>query len=136
MRARVAFLAVLLVGAIAITALAASNARRVVGNCTKSQVRPSTIVLSCADDNLQLTHLQWSSFGSAVARGKGDYYVNDCTPYCAAGKFHAYPITLTLSQAKLCKDGHDDYQEAKFTFTATKPRGALSSFQLFCPLPG
>jgi hypothetical protein len=135
-RARVPFLALLLAGAIAITAFASSDARQVVGNCTKSQVHPATIVLACADYNLELTHLDWSSFGDATAYAKGDYYVNNCEPYCAAGKFHSYPIKVKLTQAKPCPDGHDDYREAAFTFIATKPKGAVSKFQLSCPLPG
>jgi hypothetical protein len=135
-RYRIGFVTLLLAGAVAISAFAAGSARRVVGDCTKSQVRPSSIVLACADDNLVLTHLGWSSFGSADATAKGDYYVNGCTPNCAAGKFHSYPIKLTLSAARECPDGHDDYREASFTFLATRPRGAPSNYALFCPLPG
>ncbi|MGD1050930.1 MAG: hypothetical protein ABR947_07650 [Solirubrobacteraceae bacterium] len=135
-RYQMAFVTVLLVGAVAVSALASGNARRVVGDCTKSQVRPSSIVLACADDNLVLTHLQWSSFGASEAKASGDYYVNGCTPDCAAGKFRSYPIKLTLSAARECPDGHNDYREAAFTFLATKPRGAASSYALFCPLPG
>ena len=103
---RLVFVTVLLAGAIAVSALASGSARRVVGDCTKSQVRPSSIVLACADDNLVLTHLHWSSFGASDATAAGDYYVNGCTPDCAAGKFHSYPIKLTLSAARECPDGH------------------------------
>ena len=135
-RYRLVFVTVLLAGAVAVSALASGSARRVVGDCTKSQVRPSSIVLACADDNLVLTHLHWSSFGASDATAAGDYYVNGCTPDCAAGKFHSYPIKLTLSEARECPDGHNDYREASFTFLATKPRGASSNYALFCPLPG
>ena len=129
----------LLFGAIAITALASGHARRVVGNCTKSQIRPATIIIACADDNLSLTRLHWSSFGGAAARATGQYYVNDCTPNCAAGRFHSYPMTLVLSKAKVCPDGHDDYQSAAVTFTAARPAGQRSARvqqSLSCPLPG
>lgn len=135
-RATVLLLACGLVGALAVSALASPNARRVVGNCTKSQVRPATITLACADDNLSLTHLRWASFGGPTARAGGDYYVNDCTPDCAAGRFHSYPISVTLTNAKVCPDGHHDYRRAAFTFLASRPRGAVSTFQLSCPLPG
>jgi hypothetical protein len=135
-RYRMVFVMVLLAGAVAVSALASGSARRVVGDCTKSQARPSSIVLACADDNLVLTHLHWSSFGASDATASGDYYVNGCTPDCAAGKFHSYPIKLTLSAARECPDGHDDYREAAFTFLATRPRGAPSKYALFCPLPG
>ena len=138
-RARAGFLALMLVVAIAISALASSNARRVVGNCTKSQIRPVSIVLTCADANTALTKLRWSSFGHASAYASGDYYENDCTPNCAAGKFHSYPVKLALTSAKVCRDKFDDYQRGTITFTGARPpgqKGAHASIQLFCPLPG
>ena len=138
MRSRVLIAAFLLLGAVAISALASADARRVVGNCTKSQVRPSAIIIACADDNLSLTRLHWSSFGGTTARGSGDYYVNDCTPDCAAGRFHSYPIELVLSRAKRCPDGRDDYRSATISFTSTRPpgqRSARSQQLLSCPLP-
>jgi hypothetical protein len=139
MRVRAPFLALLLVGAIAISALASSDARRVVGDCTKSQVRPATIVLACADYNLELTRLRWSSFGVSDAYASGQYHVNDCTPNCAAGKFHSYPIKLELSAASVCPDRYDDYRRASVTFTAARPagqKGAHEALSLSCPLPG
>jgi hypothetical protein len=53
---------------IGVTAAGATAAARVVGNCTRSQVRPSTIIVACADAGVQLTHLRWTSFGGARAR--------------------------------------------------------------------
>jgi hypothetical protein len=138
-RGRVLVAAGLLFGAIVISALASGNARRVVGNCTKSEVRPATIIIACADDNLSLTRLRWTTFGATQAHASGHYYVNDCTPNCAAGRFHSYPITLILSKAKVCPDGHDDYQSAAVTFTASRPAGEKSARvpqSLSCPLPG
>jgi len=136
-RARTLIAVFALAGALAaVPALASGNARRVVGNCTKSQVRPASIIIACADANLQLTHLKWSSFGGATAAATGSYYVNDCTPDCAAGKFHSYPIRVTLSGAKACKDHFDDYRAASVVFTATRPKGAQTKLGLGCPLPG
>ena len=139
MRPRVLIAAFLLLGAIAISALASADARRVVGNCTKSQVRPPAIIIACADDNLSLTRLHWSSFGGTTAHGSGQYYVNDCTPDCAGGRFHSYPIELVLSSAKPCPDGRDDYRTATISFTSTRPSGQRSARiqqLLSCPLPG
>jgi hypothetical protein len=136
-RSRWLFVALALAGAIAIPALASSNARRVVGDCTKSQVRPATIVVACADANLALTNLRWVSFGAATAHASGSYRVNDCTPYCAAGRFHSYPVEVVLWQARLCQDKHDDYREATVTFTGSRPPGVSSAhpkLSLGCPL--
>ncbi len=139
-RARMLITALALGGAIAIPALASGDARRVVGNCTKSQVRPATIIVACADDNLALTHLHWISFGGATATASGSYYVNDCTPNCAAGHFHAYAVRVVLSRSKACPDKHDDYQQATVTFTGPRPPGVKSAQSKLslagCPLPG
>jgi hypothetical protein len=140
LRARYLLCGLFLAGAVAIPALASADARRVVGDCTKSQVRPATIVVACADDNLALTHLRWTSFGAATAKGAGSYYVNDCTPNCAAGHFHSYAVKVSLSQAKLCRDKHDDYSEATVTFSSARPPGIKSSTSRLilpgCPLSG
>jgi hypothetical protein len=132
--------ALALAGAVAIPALASGEARRVVGNCTKSQVRPATIIVACADDNLALTALHWVSFGGTTARASGSYHVNDCSPDCAAGHFHSYPVRVALSAAKICPDKHDDYSEATVTFTGRRPSGVKSSKSTLslpgCPLPG
>ncbi|HEY7967647.1 MAG TPA: hypothetical protein VID68_11510 [Solirubrobacteraceae bacterium] len=137
MRARLLVSSAILAGAIATPALASGSAR-VVGNCTKSQIAPPSIVVACADDNLSLTHLRWSSFGGTTARGSGDYYANDCTPNCAAGRFHTYPVKVALSHATRCKDRFDDYQLASVTFTGKRPAGqksARAKLALSCPLP-
>ncbi len=139
MRGRTTLAVLLLIGAIAVASLAASNGRRVVGDCTKSQVRPDTIVLACADFNLELTKLRWSTFGEASAHATGQYHVNDCTPNCAAGRFHSYPIELVASAAKVCADKFDDYRHAMVTFTGKRPPGQKSfvlQLSLSCPLPG
>jgi hypothetical protein len=138
-RTRLIFLSILLLGAIGMTAFASASGRRVVGDCTKSQVRPATIVIFCADDNASLTHLRWSSFGGTTASASGQYSVNDCNPDCAGGKFHSYPVRVVVSKAKLCRDHFDDYQNATISFTAGRPPGqksALARQALSCPLPG
>ena len=114
------------------------NRRRVVGNCTKSQVRPPSIIIACGDGNILLTHLKWSSFGGTTAHGSGDYSANDCHPNCAAGKFHAYSVKVALSKAMPCKDRSDDYQLANLTFTGGRPAGqksASAKVALSCPIP-
>jgi hypothetical protein len=137
MRMRVTLVALAVFAAMAASALAAAGGRRVVGNCTKSQVAPSSIILACADANTVLTKLHWTTFGGATARASGSYTANDCTPNCAAGKFHANPITLTLSGAKACPDGHDDYRHAAWKWSASAPKGSVATtFTLSCPLKG
>ena len=136
-RSRLLFGVVLLAVAIAVATADSSDARRVVGDCTKSQVRPATIILACADDNLSLTHLRWKNFGQETAHASGLYHVNDCTPDCAAGRFRSYAVLIVLSDAKSCPDEHDDYRFAAWAFTGKRPPGhSLTGEPLGCPLPG
>ncbi len=41
----------------------------------------------------------------ATAGGTGSASANDCTPYCAAGHFHTYPLTATASRLRTCATG-------------------------------
>jgi hypothetical protein len=96
----------------------------------KPIVRPSSIVLACADDNFYVTKIAWSSWGSASASGAGVAHVNNCTPNCAAGRFHTYPVTVRLDQSKAC-NGHSDLARVTWHFTGAYPKGLRSGTQTF-----
>jgi len=125
-------------------AATASGGDRVVGDCKHSQVKPAQIIVYCADANGAFEQVHWSSFGGATARGSGSWMVNDCTPNCAAGHVHSYPVTLTLSQARKCPDGHKDYRvaTARYSSLTRRPAGAAGragqpgTLSLPCPLTG
>ncbi|MGD0343488.1 MAG: hypothetical protein ABSB55_00765 [Acidimicrobiales bacterium] len=92
------------------TALAAPRAGsdkppRVI-DCVGPAVRePSSFTITCADDNSRLVGLDWQSWTATHATADGVYSLNDCTPYCAAGKFHSYPAAVTLWDPKHTKHG-------------------------------
>lgn len=82
----------------------------VVVDCfSKAQVRPREYLLACGDGNNRLVNLRWNSWGQRTATAIGTDMVNDCTPYCAAGRFRAYPVTVTLSRPRQWP-GHPDVQ--------------------------
>ena len=64
------------------------------------EVRPVDFMLACGDGNSRLASLHWSRWGTDSARAEGVNWVNDCKPYCAAGRFHAYPVTVTLDHPR------------------------------------
>jgi hypothetical protein len=63
-------------------------------------VRPTGFTLTCADGNNYLVHLSWSSWSASSAEGTGADMVNNCTPYCAAGRFRSYPADVTFSRSE------------------------------------
>lgn len=61
---------------------------------SRTGVKPTSYVLTCADANETFTSLHWSDWGEATAYATGLYRWNDCTPTCVAGKWHQRPVTL------------------------------------------
>jgi hypothetical protein len=74
-----------------------ASLKTVVVNCLyKQQTRPSSFILTCADAGDVLAHLRWVSWEPDAAFATGVEQINDCTPYCAAGKFINYPVLVDL----------------------------------------
>jgi hypothetical protein len=74
-----------------------STASPVVVNCQqKTQVRPGSIILACADGNAYAGSLNWSAWGSSSALASGTYAFNDCTPNCLSGHGHKFAALVVL----------------------------------------
>ncbi|MFF0160775.1 hypothetical protein ACFYRY_25060 [Streptomyces sp. NPDC005263] len=88
----------------------------------KPHVRPARFLLACGDGNSRLTALRWSRWDahSAVARGRN--LVNDCDPYCAAGRFHSYPVVVRLDRAERWARHPDVRRFARMTLTYPEGR--------------
>ena len=86
-----------------------------------AQVRPAGVVFACGDGNFYATRMSWTHWGSADAEGIGVAYVNDCTPYCAAGHFHTYKLSVRLSRPVVCVKGRREFSRITWRFTAAKP---------------
>ncbi|MET9962246.1 hypothetical protein ABZ128_24850 [Streptomyces sp. NPDC006326] len=96
----------------------------VVVDCSsQAQVRPREYLLACGDGNNRLVRLRWESWGPGSATATGTDMVNDCRPYCAAGRFHAYPVKVTLSRPEPWP-GHPDlrrFTAIRLFYTDTAP---------------
>lgn len=96
----------------------------VVVDCfSQAQVRPEEYLLACGDGNNRLVDLRWDTWGPRTATATGTDMVNDCRPYCAAGRFRAYPVTVTLSDPAVWPE-HPDLQRfttIRLLYTDTAP---------------
>ena len=90
-------------------ALAAAAAVTWSGCEHKSRTRPRALVIACADANFAVDHIRWSSWTATRAVGRGTAHENDCKPNCAAGRFHAFPITIRLSKVVHCIAGRPEF---------------------------
>ena len=69
----------------------------VVVNCAmKTQVRPGSFTLACADGNAYVSGLSWTAWGSSSALASGNYAFNDCTPNCLSGHRHTFSGLVVL----------------------------------------
>lgn len=113
------------------TGAAASSARVpvaedpvVVVDCfSQAQMRPQEYLLACGDGNNRLVGLRWDTWGPGSATATGTDMVNDCRPYCAAGRFHAYPVTVTLGNPQAWPE-HPDlrrFTTIRLLYTGTAP---------------
>ena len=106
------------------TALSAGAAPRFVllGCDSSAEVAPSSIS-NCGDGAVGLGGLHWTGWNSHLASGYGTYFVNDCTPNCAAGHFQAYPALVDLWGSAAVK-GHPSerkYTQMTLVFTGKRP---------------
>lgn len=131
LRLRVVVALALLVAAVAATqAPAAASAPAGTGdrvlfaaNCRTPVFKPKRIIVTCADANFVVQGINWSSWTSVRATGRGVARVNDCNPSCAAGTFRSYPVRVTLSRPTLCRSGLTQFVRIAVRFTAEKPHG-------------
>ncbi|MFK0024739.1 hypothetical protein [Streptomyces sp. NPDC090798] len=98
-----------------------------------AQVRPTDFILACGDGNSRLTSLQWSHWHPDSAVATGFNVVNDCKPYCAAGKFHSYAVIVRLEDPQPWKKHPElsHYTQISLVYTKGKPDG----FERWVDLP-
>ena len=99
------FVLIAITSAVLLTSAAASAVAvvPVFGGCTsKVHVRPHTVVFACGDGNFFATRLRWTRWDASQAFATGIGHQNDCTPDCAGGRFHAYPVSVHLTTPLVC----------------------------------
>ncbi|MFE6364264.1 hypothetical protein ACFVP3_30250 [Streptomyces sp. NPDC057806] len=98
--------------------------RPVLVDCSwRAEVRPSDFILACGDGNSRLASLRWSRWDAGAAQAKGVNWVNDCKPYCAAGRFQVYPVTVRLDRAEPWKKRPElsHYSRITLVYTDSRP---------------
>jgi hypothetical protein len=91
------------------------------------QMKPDTIVLACGDGNESISGLKWTGWGSTFAAGRGTISINDCTPNCAAGHDHFYPVMVLVTGHETCKpSGKIAYAKVTIAFLDSKPHTTLT----------
>ena len=93
-----------------------------INNCGPLVRAPKSLVLACGDGNYELAGLSWHSWGNSTATASGKARANDCTPNCAAGHFHTYPVTVTVSRLRPCGRARY-YARLAISYAGKRPAG-------------
>ncbi|MGW7522323.1 hypothetical protein [Streptomyces sp. NPDC054783] len=107
-------------------AVKADTSRPVLVDCMWQQnVRPTDFILACGDGNSRLVGLRWSQWSPDGASARGVNMVNDCKPYCAAGRFHGYRVTVRLDEPKPWQKhpSVQHYTRMTLTYADERPEG-------------
>jgi hypothetical protein len=86
----------------------------------------------CANATTSWTHAKWSHWGASSASGKGDLFVNGCTPTCAKGRFASYPAKITLSKPRSTAKYGRLYSRATISYSL-KGKHKIAKFGLLGP---
>jgi len=136
---RIAALTSLLIAALGISALNASASGPLpvspayVGASSASgglEVRPATITytgdgtgfLGGAGQHSSGSGIDWRQWTSSRAVGSGFNQINDCKPFCAAGKFHGYAVRIELWRPR-APAGTQLFTRMTIFYKQRRPRG-------------
>ena len=123
----------LILAACAAASSAQAGAVPVISDCGKFSAKPKEITLFCADAGAVLRNLSWSSWGGAKASATGIKSANDCSPNCAAGHFHSYPVAVAAGRLTKCGlSWHYNLLTVRFTRTPPKGQDRVNTFTFTC----
>jgi len=99
----------------------------------KPVVKPSEVILSCADAGTGVRKITWLGWGEPTAAGVGTAFANDCTPNCAAGHVHTYRGVILLGGAQSCH-GKVAYRTAAVAIVGEPPAAWKTAADATYPL--
>jgi hypothetical protein len=85
------------------TAAIAGSVTAVSSDCQHAEIRPRSIILTCADANWLAKDLHWYRWGPLEARGRGFFEFNDCIPSCSEGHLHVRRAKIVLRHPHWCR---------------------------------
>lgn len=105
--------------------------------CSKPKVRPSLIILTCADAKLGVKMKHWTHWNGHNGAGKGVVFANTCDPDCASGGWRYYPakVKVTKPRKRTCngRKGLRMFTRIKFDWRGPAPPSSVpSKYGLFC----
>jgi hypothetical protein len=96
----------------------------VVFDClSQPRVEPTDFILTCADAGSVLARLSWTNWTAERAVATGIHELNGCTPNCATGTFHDYPVVVIVwrSEPVAGHPGERYFTRITVRYTGSRP---------------
>jgi hypothetical protein len=114
----------------------AGGSTSVTRDCLHTRIRPTSIILTCADGNWFVKRLLWRSWGIDRAVGSGVFHFNNCIPDCAAGTFHTRHGHIALTGRRWCRHAQVwVFTHAAITYDRAWRGHVNFTGMPFCPIP-
>jgi hypothetical protein len=91
------------------------------GQSKKASIEAAALDVSCDSQEI-VEQAQWTTWNGSYAAGTGVSVENDCTPSCAAGTTHSYPVTIRLDKPVQATCG-EFWSELVLSYQGTPPPG-------------
>ena len=99
---------------------------------TRAEIRPAYILVACGDANFYVNHVEWSRWTATTSLGAAIAHQNDCRPFCAAGHFRAYRVTIRLFRPEICRSGRL-FTRFTYVFVNATPAGISRKHTIRAP---
>jgi hypothetical protein len=103
-------------------------------DCRHATIAPRQIMFACGDGGFYMTQGDWTSWHRFRAVGSALFHLNDCSPSCAGGTFHAMRGRIVLHRRERCPGArrHHVFTRATITFEDQLLGHARERAELYC----
>ena len=93
---------------------------------------PNDIIITCADAYMRVEKIQWESWNTVEASGRGVFYENNCNSDCASGRISRQSAFITLSGIQKDKFGKSVFTEIGIQTEKKQQSGAyVGNYSLY-----
>jgi hypothetical protein len=86
----------------------------------RAKVKPTFVVLACADGGAVVAKATWTHWGAAVTTARARLVENTCVPSCVQGQFVSEPARVTV-RSIVRRDGRLEYSHIRVVPDAPNP---------------
>ena len=112
---------------VSVHAVLTNETRHLIGGLELSLMKPTALLINCADGTLFLGGLVWSRWDRAEALAGGVATRNDCASACRFGHLSSRRVVVRLYRPRTCSNGRREFTRLMFTYVGGGRGATLKS---------